>query len=306
MKRVAIFFISFIILATLVLPQEKVKVNDIKRDFDSYKDEKVIIEGFVTQYGQDIAKTTHLYFLKDDWGGIIKVRTSQPLPEVGKKYQITGVVDKDILTEDIFISEENRIVLTPPPPETAKRPLWLYLIIALGGITIVLLIVVLIYALRERKAHTTEVPITPLSAPGEEPLREAVPEPEEVLEGSTVKLAVPPPGTLKLLPGKFTVLAGDDKIKEIRFYKEKSVPETEITFGRSGGPQYSHIQLKPRSVSVKHAKLIYANNKFTIINYSSTNPTRVNDEVLPENGSAELQNGDKIEIGELVFEFQTT
>jgi hypothetical protein len=146
--------------------------------------------------------------------------------------------------------------------------------------------------------------VTPL--PKSEIEKGEIPEPEEVLEGETVKIAVPPPGTLKILPGKFVVLEGDEKIKEIRFFKEKSSLETEITFGRAAGPNYSHIQFKPMSVSAKHAKLIYAGNKFTLINYSNTNPTRVNGIDLPENGSIELDEGDKIEMGEMVFEFKKT
>ncbi|MBN1272958.1 MAG: FHA domain-containing protein [Candidatus Aminicenantes bacterium] len=311
---------TFILLGIIVLfcgmsfSQEKVKVNDIKNNFLDYKDEKVILEGFATQIVEDTSQTTDFYFLKDDWGGIIKIRTSQALPEIGKKYQVVGIADQDPATQDLFITEEVRLLLTPEAPTAEEKTgfskwfskNWPYLIGALAVVVVFLLVFVLIYALNQRKAlTTTDLPATSVGtapAGGAEPL----PEPEKILEGTTVKMAIPPPGTLKLLPGKFVVKAGDEQIKEIRFYKEKGAPDTEITFGRAQETSYTHIELKPMTVSAKQAKLIYAGNKFTLINYSATNPTRINDKNMPENGSVEVKDKDKIEMGEMVFEFQLT
>jgi predicted component of type VI protein secretion system len=59
------------------------------------------------------------------------------------------------------------------------------------------------------------------------------------------------------------------------------------------------------TVSAKQAKLIYASGKFTLINYSGTNPTKVNDSELEINGSVDLADGDRIEMGEIVFEFKS-
>lgn len=160
----------------------------------------------------------------------------------------------------------------------------------------ILLVVILLSVMRRREL----APETGL----DEEAKVAIPKPEAVVEGSTIKMAVPPEGTLKLLPGRFIVLSGDDKIREIRFYKTKAQEECEVTFGRASGKPYSHIQLKPMTVSAKHAKLVYAGGKFTLINYSRTNPTKVNGVELPENGSVELKEGDRIEMGEMLFEFE--
>jgi len=313
---ILVFVWSGVLLGQETPKEEIVKIKTIRENISQYKDEKVTLEGFVTQYLEDTTQTTDFYFLKDYWGGIIKVRTSQPLPEVGKRYRVIGVVDQDIVTEDIFISEESRVQLsveTPPPPKGFLAWLkknWPYLAVGVGALILVLLIIVLIYALKEKKEMTTKMAVTPI--PGEAipeskvEEKKEIPEPEEVLEGSTIKMSVPPPGTLKLLPAKFVVLEGDEKIKEIRFYKEPGKTEAEITFGRAAGPNYSHVQLKPLTVSAKHAKLIYSGDKFILINYSRTNPTKVNGVDLPENGSTELKDGDKIEMGEMVFEFKLT
>jgi len=299
-------------MSSLLVAQEQTNVRTIKERFDEFKDERVKVVGFITQYIEDVTKTTDFYFLKDDYGGIIKVRTSRSLPRVGRQYEVVGVVDIDVDTQDIFITEESRM-LVPGSDDSGDdgKKTWLernwpYVVGGLGILFVLLLVIVIAYAQKQKRELTTEIPLTPIPG-GEPPVdegTEAEPEPAEVLEGSTVKLKVPPPGTLKILPGRFVVLEGDDKIKEIRFYKTKGAPETEVTFGRAEGPNYSHIQLKPMSVSAKHAKLIYAGKSFTFINYSKTNPTRVNEQELAENGSVELKNGDKIEMGEMVFEFK--
>mgnify|MGYP003410748599 CR=1 FL=1 len=44
---------------------------------------------------------------------------------------------------------------------------------------------------------------------------EVPPPPQQVIEGRTIKMHAPPPGTLKLLPGWFEVVAGDETVKEI-------------------------------------------------------------------------------------------
>jgi len=309
MRRAPFILIFVLIFASLVFSQEKVSTNDLKTDFSKYENERIMIEGFITQWIPDAAQTTEMYFLKDDWGGIIRVRTSMGHPEVGKKFQVIGVVDKDDTTDDIFISEESRILLDEEGGDNKITFMewisknWPYLAAGAGILIIILLVVIILYALRQRKAMTTDISVTPTE--GEEPGEEE-PEPSEIVEGKTVKMAVPPPGTLKLLPGKFVVLEGDEKIDEIRFYKEKGTTETEITFGRAEKKGYSHIQLKPRTVSAKQAKLIYAGEDFTLINYSKTNPTRVNEEDLSENDSVKLKDGDKIEMGEMIFEFKIT
>lgn len=295
-------------MSFLLTAQEQTNVRTIKERFDEFKDERVKVVGFITQYIEDVTKTTDFYFLKDDYGGIIKVRTSRSLPRVGLQYEVMGVVDIDIDTQDIFITEESRMLIDGPPDKTWLEKNWPYIAGGVGLLFVLLLVIIIAYAQKQKKVLTTEIPITPIPG-GVHPANgepEDEPQPAEVLEGSTVKLKVPPPGTLKILPGRFVVLEGDDKIKEIRFYKTKGAPETEVTFGRAEGPNYSHIQLKPMSVSAKHAKMIYTGNSFTFINYSKTNPSRVNDQELAENGSVELKNGDKIEMGEMVFEFRLT
>jgi hypothetical protein len=108
---------------------------------------------------------------------------------------------------------------------------------------------------------------------------------------------VPVEGTLTILPGRFLVEEGDVDI-ELRLVKTGPTDREETTIGREPGPLYRHVRLLAPSVSAKHAKLVCDRGRYTIVNYSRTNPTRVNGEALSENASRRLVDGDRIEIGE--------
>lgn len=126
------------------------------------------------------------------------------------------------------------------------------------------------------------------------------PDPAEWIEGSMVRMGRPPEGTLKILPGRFVLDDGDRQI-ELRIFRTSGADRVETTIGREAGQPYRHIQLKPLSVSARHAKLVFENGVYSILNYSRTNPTMVNGESLPENASRRLVDEDRIEIGEVVF-----
>lgn len=105
-------------------------------------------------------------------------------------------------------------------------------------------------------------------------------------------------GTLTILPGRFLVEEGDRDV-EIRIVRTGQSEREETTIGRDPGHIYRHVQLKAPSVSVRHAKLVCEGRAYSLVNYSRTNPTRVNGEPLPENASRRLVDGDTIEIGEV-------
>lgn len=122
-------------------------------------------------------------------------------------------------------------------------------------------------------------------------------------EGGSVVHHSPPEGTLQLLPGSLRIEVGDDAGEEIRFVR---IPgeEAVITFGRSTGPPYRHIQLRSPTVSRLHARLTYRGPRWTLRNESATNPTVVNGEVLDGNpAQVVLRDGDRVEMGEIVFVF---
>lgn len=295
------------------VPLEKsYKIKDILNNSYEYLNEVVKITGVAFEYEEARQKNTSFYKLKDDWGDIITVRTSRPAPVINTRYTVTGPVgiDPTAWPPNVYLSEETREsidVIPPPPPKKWYEDIKNLLIAAIVVIFIIM-VVVLVRYLRLKEAPET---VHEFERPRETKEREKapetikLPEPEQVLEGDTIKMAMPPSGTLKMLPGRLIVLEGDKIVKEIRFYKTKSEEENEITFGRAAGKPYTHIQLKEMTVSARHAKLIYAGKRFTLINYSKTNATRVNDVELEENGMTELKDGDRIQMGEVIFGFHT-
>lgn len=123
------------------------------------------------------------------------------------------------------------------------------------------------------------------------------------IEAGHVSFEEPPEGTLQLLPGRLEIQSGTGHGREIRFVR---VPGTqpEITFGRSEGPPYRHVQLDSPTVSRQHARLCFQEGRWLVRNESSTNPTLLNGALV--DGTEEtsvLQDGDRIEMGEVVFLF---
>jgi hypothetical protein len=113
-------------------------------------------------------------------------------------------------------------------------------------------------------------------------------------------------GTLRLLPGRFEVIASCDGLPaELRFVSVTPSEATVITFGRVPGEAYRHVQLPVPTVSREHARLVYDEGYWRLTNLSATNPTLVNGAPLPAHGGEHvLRDGDRIEMGEVVFRFR--
>lgn len=115
--------------------------------------------------------------------------------------------------------------------------------------------------------------------------------------------ARPADGTLQFLPGRLEILEGQDAGQEIRFVRTGD--PTEITFGRSEGPLYRHVQLREQTVSRVHARLTREGSQWRLTNLSSTNPLHVNGAPLdPPRVSVMLADGDRIEMGEVVLRYR--
>jgi pSer/pThr/pTyr-binding forkhead associated (FHA) protein len=113
------------------------------------------------------------------------------------------------------------------------------------------------------------------------------------------------PGTLAMLPGRLEVVAGEARGHDIRFVRTTANGEQQVTIGRGEGPPYEHVQLRAPTVSRRHACLCYREGQWSITNLSSTNPLLVNGVPLTTGGSARpLDDGDMIEMGEVVFRFR--
>ncbi|HJR64633.1 MAG TPA: FHA domain-containing protein [Gemmatimonadaceae bacterium] len=121
---------------------------------------------------------------------------------------------------------------------------------------------------------------------------------------STVRFFRPPDGTLQLLPGRLEIVGGENDKQDIRFVRSRGQTPT-ITFGRSEGPPHQHVQLHASTVSRMHARMEYEQQRWKLVNLSVTNPVLVNGEELSAvEGTRLLEDGDRIEMGEVVFRFR--
>ena len=172
-------------------------------------------------------------------------------------------------------------------------------------------------ARRERPAYAA--PSSPLAAtalPNEVVSGAAV-------DGESVRYWRPADGTLQFLPGRLEVIAGRDAGQEIRFVRTPGPDGTQVTFGRAEGAPYRHVQLREPTVSRTHARMTLdvatagsdgvegrANvARWRLENLSATNPVVVNGRPLGADEGTEcsvvLEEGDRIEMGEVVFRFHT-
>lgn len=308
-KRSILFF--FLVVSGFfrlpLLAQDVTKIKNINEKPYNYRNDVVIVEGEVFQYIDEKTKYSKVYYLKDEWGDGIKVITDVVWPKINARYKIKGILVINDQEEIILVEKErepDKPEMPPPPeypdPVGEDRSTIYYLIVAAALLLIIIVTLAVVMISGKKRVPYITTPIPGLSDMSYSTFSN--PEPK-ILETPTIKIAAPPSGTLKLLPGHLEVVDGDDKLKEIRFYKIKNQEEAEITFGRGSGPTYTHVQLKPMTVSLKQAKLIYTNGKYVLINYAAVNPTMVNTEPLPKDGSVTLEEGNKIVMGEVSFIF---
>ena len=142
----------------------------------------------------------------------------------------------------------------------------------------------------------------------------------DAVEGASVRYWRPADGTLQFLPGRLEVMAGRDAGHEIRFVRTPGPDGTRVTFGRAEGAPYRHIQLREPTVSRTHARMTLeviprngadastSTPQWRLENLSATNPVVVNGSPLGadegEVCSVTLEDGDRIEMGEVVFRFR--
>jgi hypothetical protein len=125
-----------------------------------------------------------------------------------------------------------------------------------------------------------------------------------VTEGDIVRFARPSDRSLQWLPGSLDVLNGPDVGRTIRFVHVPHTEDDVISFGRSSGPAYRHVQLRDGLVNRRHARLVYEDGQWLIINLSEERPVLRNDTPLPVEHAQSLQDGDRLTMGATLFRFR--
>lgn len=123
---------------------------------------------------------------------------------------------------------------------------------------------------------------------------------------ATLRVQPPPAldGTLQFLPGRLEIIEGAETGQEVRFVRTPGPDGTAVTFGRSDGPTYRHVTLNAATVSRQHARIIQEGRDWRLYNLSMTNPVVYNGRPMEVEGdSAILNDGDRVEMGEIVFRY---
>jgi len=126
-----------------------------------------------------------------------------------------------------------------------------------------------------------------------------------MVEGHAIRFSVPAEGTLQFLPGRLEIGFGSDAGREIRFVNVPGPDGTDVTFGRVEGALYRHVQLRDKTVSRQHAVMQWRAGHWFLRNLSQTNPVVRNGAVLDTVDAPCLQDGDRIEMGEVLFTFRS-
>lgn len=129
--------------------------------------------------------------------------------------------------------------------------------------------------------------------------------PGTMVEGQLLRFSIPAEGTLQFLPGRLEIASGMDTGRDIRFVRVPGPDGTVVTFGRSEGELYRHIQLRDQTVSRQHARLRLADGHWHLLNLSQTNPVVHNGRVLSDGEEQQVEDGDRIEMGEVIFTFRS-
>jgi hypothetical protein len=122
-------------------------------------------------------------------------------------------------------------------------------------------------------------------------------------EAMTMRFVRPSDVVVQLLPGRLEVLEGRTPHREIRFLCATG-ESPHVILGRRLGVTPHYIGLGSPTVSRRHARLDFADNRWIVKNLSRTNPLIINDDELSDTEPARpLADGDRLELGDVVLRF---
>ena len=123
-------------------------------------------------------------------------------------------------------------------------------------------------------------------------------------DGHLVHYGVPTEGGLPELPGRLQISSGFDNGSEIRFVQSPGVDGTVITFGRSIGEIFRHVRLEDETISRTHARMELIAGKWRLLNLARSNAVMHNGEVMTLGEERSLNDGDTLEMGEVLFTYR--
>lgn len=244
-------------------------------DLSKVAGESVWVHGIAGNRVDTRSRTTKVYWLHDQWGASVRVRTEQDWPTNGVHYEVRGIVFRDPEFNDYVLNEQERQEWgTKPLPPVAAAPVKKLDPLVIAGIGLIALAVLLgallVWQTQKRKrALSEETFVRPY------PQRE------------------PTPADLTLETwAKVEVVRGPDAGKTFLLVSRES------TVGRESGD----VRLSDQSVSRDHGKIMQTVDGRILYIDDSRNGSRVNGEAVHKTQKA-IGDEAEIEVGTSLLKF---
>jgi len=287
-----VVLITFLFCSQAALA-DRIYINDLINLKDRYLNIKVTVVGQVRETVADPAGTRRgRYTIVDDsTTQPLTVKTNQ-LPAPGQSYAVTGYVEQDPNNANLpLLREVSRT--SPGMPNTMK-----YLLFGGGFLFLVLLIIFISLLVKPKKQPAPQATVRSVPSPG--PVSPDLDKTRKISPSQPE--AVPAPDKTQVfmsLGAELVIQRGDDQGKQFTLHKQAT------TIGRTGARK-NDVELMDDTVSKQQATIFYdsVNKQFSIRNESTTNPTKLNNQIITE--PVVLKFDDTIEMGKTVILFKKT
>jgi len=299
MKRFSILLIFLILSSFFIFCQNNISIDELKNNFQKYKGEKIILEGWIAAEQRVDTETIKSFYLRDRYGSLIQIRTDKSLPDINAHIEVQGVALEDPDFGDIYIQELSRIILdtTPPPLPPAESKLAPILIVVIA-VVLIALVGIIIWI---NKIKQPPKPITDKAKVEDEYATKKIPRVESVDDYKTVKVYK----TVKALPGKLALMI--EGIETDVFHLTDSTGRGEVPIGRVSPDVKAGIRIvdKTNTMSRKQAMILYKDKRFFLLNVAGedVNPTLINGQEMRKGEEVELKAGDEMEMGNVKLKF---
>jgi pSer/pThr/pTyr-binding forkhead associated (FHA) protein len=272
-------------------------ISDILANPSRYWNRTVTIIGDVqTVIANPPGTTRGTYTVLDDSGTVPITVQTKDLPPIGRTYSVTGVIIQDPNQANVPLMRE--IKRASPGLDSNLK----LLLIGGGALFLILLIVFIVLLAKPKKQPGLSQTVRPATRPVPPPPPPSAPAPDMTkttkIPSAGAPAAASPDKTqvFMSLGADVVVEKGPEKGKEFALSKQVS------TIGRPG-TRKNDIELNDDTVSKTQASIFFDNTtkNFTVSNESTTNPTKVNGQMIQDVTS--LNNGDLIEMGRSVLKF---
>lgn len=282
----------FMVLVLSIPAQAKEEwINDILVNPSRYWNMQVTMVGEVQNVNADPAGTTRgTYTLLDDsCPNTITIRTKN-LPPVGRAFSVTGMVMQDPNNANVPVIKELERADAGGLSTSTRN-----LLLGLGAVLFILIVIFVILLLKPKKGTTAQPRSKEIIRP--EARRENY---KEAAPTIVVPMAAAQGGETQLLQNPIAELLVEQGSDKGRIFV---VSKNVNSIGRSG-TRFNNIVLTDNTVSKEQASLHFdpASNRFSIVNESAKNPTKVNGIIASQ--QVLLSGGELIEMGKTVLRFK--